>query len=506
MLERVLQMDKNDQQYYNSAEYKRLSSDEQIDERLDRIMDKLNVIHEDKYLKEGKPYDPYCDKDNPFYDQCLELMNLRCEEIVEYIEKGWSDRKILEQFPDKIPTSQKEFDELSDEQFDRLYRLNDDDEEGVEESKGESYTPEYGDLISDLWKRILCCMAGWAIACVGFAVPSPLFMILLVMAGVIVVEIPCYKILLAGGGIASLFAATIGADTIWVDRSGKEVARENNMGAGAVAGFFVWALTLLVGMFATVFQIFKRFILLMNMQKEQNLKLELKNKPWAPIVSGIAFFILGIICVGIAGSIMEEQTSHVDDFTDEESTIMIEQIVEKMSGVDFYFEDEYHSNNYADKTDAIHVKVEHDGETDSYLVTFSEKSQKDYSLGALQYIRSSDVWYVYDAENKALGAAASANESKELDKFTVEAMMGYDALLANLADVTIRDGYEKVLTFHNEDGATKERLEVQFSDPSVGENAIRILTSPYSFEAQGFNAYVDFIYEDIDFSAYLPAA
>ncbi len=504
MLERVMQMDKDDQIYYNSAEYKRLSSAIKVDERVDRIMNKLDVIHEDKCRKEGKVFDPFCDKDNPFYDKCLDLMNARCEEIEDYINKGWSDLEILEQFPDKIPTSQEEYDELSQAQIDALYRSRENESGGSVQSS-ESYTPEYEDLISDLWKRIFCCMAGWAVACIGFAVTSPLLSILFVMLGAVIVELPCYKILLAGGGISALFAATVGADTIWVDKDGKEVARDNNMASGALTGIVLWAITLIVGVFAVIFQIAKRFIQLSKMKKEQDLNLEFKHKPWAPIVIGIAFFIFGIICVGIINNIVEVQTSKIDDFTDEETAVMIEQIAEQMSKLDFAFEDEYDSNNYADPDHGtIYLKVEHDGETDSYLVTLNGKAKKDFKLNESQYIRVDGSWYAYDSENKALGAAASDSEVKELDKFTIRSMMGYSAMLENIGDVTIRDEYENTLTFHNKKGATKEKLEIKFSDPSVPENAIRILTSPYSFEAKGFNAYINFMYQKIDFNAYLP--
>ncbi len=368
--------------------------------------------------------------------------------------------------------------------------------------------PSYSTILYDLWKRIILCIVGWAIACIGFVVMgnSTLPGLLLILAGAVVVELPCYKLLLAGGGIAALLASSFKDQLVTTHYSDGSTSKHVESAAGArmVVRILTWIVTLVIGAFVVVFNIFKDYTLLMKMQDPENPPKDWKEKPWAPIAVGLGAFVLFIVLAVIISSIISTVIYNKDDYTDEETVALIDQLVADMSATDFTYVDQ-------DGSEVDYAYVAHDGKGDQYYAKFNETAKADLKLSAAEYIRMDGVWYVYDATNKATGAAAPANEAAELNKFTFAGLIAQAALKENIKDVTVRNqdasgffGYdaesEQVLIFHNKKGPNeKDFMELVFG--LKGEKQlVYTFKFPYSYVPAA--TWLNFEYGDVNIESY----
>ncbi len=348
----------------------------------------------------------------------------------------------------------------------------------------------YHDVLADLWKRIMFCIIGWAIACIGFVIMdfNTFVSLIFLLVGVIIVEIPCFKILLIGGGIGAFFASTFKDQEVIVKYNDGRTERyiESAAGERTMVRFLTWGITLFVGIIATVVNIFKKFGQLRQMQDKENPPKDWKEKPFAPIVVGLGAFVLGILLSGLTSSVVAAIIFNKDDYSDSEKIELIDKLLTDMATVDFAF------------NDGEYLLVEHDGKDDSYYVKVNETAKSDFKLSALEFIRKDGTWYKCNMEEKTFGAAASDAESKELNKFTAKELIGYSAITDKMKDVTVRDDdaslffgldaeKEQILTFHNKDGINKDNLlEVVFGiqtkgNLASGKNIIYKIKYPYSF-------------------------
>ena len=197
---------------------------------------------------------------------------------------------------------------------------------------------EYGIVLKDLWLCIAFCIVGWIIACIGFAMIAENDLgILFVLVGVIVVDLPCFKILLAGGSLGMLFGSVVGAERIIHYTDGTTERDNSAWSAGLAVTIFTWIATLIVGVFAMVFRIFKNFLKLLEIKREGTVHTDVKTAPWLPIVVGLGVFVLGLVVVGIVGSVTDYQRSVRDDYSDEESVAILDSVAEGMTKLDWQY-------------------------------------------------------------------------------------------------------------------------------------------------------------------------
>ncbi len=297
------------------------------------------------------------------------------------------------------------------------------------------YSGDYDEIRRDLWRRILFCMAGWAIACVGFFLMDnhSLISMLLIMVGVVIVELPCYKVLLAGGSIVGLISATFNYTIVTKWSDGSTTEDNSARAAGGFLAIISWVITLFVGIIIVVVGIFKDFFKLMKIQKEEGLKPSIKEAAWLPIAAGIGFFILGIIVVAIASAIRTTYLNNRDEYTDEETIAIIDSLVTDMEARDFVYRTWYWPDE-EDATEQEYYVVEHDA-GGKYQITLSDKAKNDYKLTKNIYRRLSGAWYDYTGAT--LGDAVSETEQKTLDAFTFAELIGYKEIKENPAIVTM---------------------------------------------------------------------
>ncbi len=371
----------------------------------------------------------------------------------------------------------------------------------------------YLEMMSDLWRRVIFCAIGWTIACAGFGImqSKTLIGLLIVMVGVIIVEIPCFKILLAGGSVTALFASSIkdrvvttyysdGTSSTGIDYRGAE---------RATVGLFGWIFTLIIGGFAVVFSIIKDFIMLLILKKD-NPSPSFKDKPICPFLAGVLFFIIGIVVGVVLANAIDAGTSNKDDYSPEQKIELMDKLIDDMATIDFTYAD---GNTVS--SGGTYMHVEHDGETDNYYAKFGEGAVKEHKLSASEYVRVDGKWYIYDSEAKALGAEASTDEAKELNHFTFEGLFSYGLLCDNMDKVTVRDqdatavffgldtDKEQCLTYHDKDGVNGDDLMEMVFGYVAGKGKNMVYTFKFPYELNTGTSWVAFNYGSVKFSDFL---
>ena len=167
-------------------------------------------------------------------------------------------------------------------------------EEAITEATTAEKNSLYFEKLKDLWFCMYFCIAGWALACIGFATN-----IIFVLLGVIVVDLPCFRLLLGGASLGAILGSSVGATRIITYRDGHKERDDSGWSAGLAVTIFTWLFTIIIGLFVIVFRIFKDFLICLKTQKEENLKPEIKNACWLPIVVGLGVFVIGLIIVAL---------------------------------------------------------------------------------------------------------------------------------------------------------------------------------------------------------------
>lgn len=360
---------------------------------------------------------------------------------------------------------------------------------------------EYNATLKDLWLCIAFCIVGWIVACVGFAmIANSDIGILLVLIGVIIVDLPCFKILLAGGSLGMLFGSIVGAERIIYYTDGTKKRDNSAWSAGLAVTIFTWLATAVVGVFAVVFRIFKDFMHLISLKKEGGIYTDAKTAPWLPIVVGIGVFVGGLIAVGIVGAVGDYQDSIRDDFSDAETVEIIEGIEADMLANDWAY-------MLWGSADGPYLTVKHEyfadeGRQLSIEIT-DEGSDKlgidagNYAIGWFE----DEVLYARFVDGTTQAMITDEAIKLKLESFTIENILAADAMVDSIADVyAFNTGYSQGSIYS--DGETETKITFKREGAS-GEQAVvyagakgdawrvRVVEAPYSWE--GGN-YIEFKY------------
>ena len=154
---------------------------------------------------------------------------------------------------------------------------------------------DYFDKLRDLWLCIAFCIAGWVVACIGFAT-NPLIVVL----GVLIVDRPCFRLLLQGASIGAIFGSIVGATRIITYSDGHKERDDSGWSAGLAVTIFSWLITLVIGVVVIVVRIFRNFFTCFRIYREEKMKTEIKEAFWLPIAVGLGVFFIGLIVVAIA--------------------------------------------------------------------------------------------------------------------------------------------------------------------------------------------------------------
>jgi len=296
---------------------------------------------------------------------------------------------------------------------------------------------EYFEKLYDLWLCIVFCIAGWIVACIGFAmIASNDLGILLVVIGVVIVDLPCYKILLAGGSLGSIIGASVGASRIIHYSDGTKRRDDSAWSAGLAASIFTWLATLVVGVFAIVIRIFKDFIACMSIKKNEDIKTDIKAAAWLPIAVGLAVFVLGIIISSAAGAAIEHNAIWQDDFDDKTSIEMLDKVVAGMESIDFSYSAIMVDTPEREKVSVSYAAPDEGATKGTYAVTVPESVATHLGITAATYYNEGAGWY-RDMFEKAPVTEASALAF--LEKCTIKGMLAYDTLVADVKNLTVYD-------------------------------------------------------------------
>lgn len=360
---------------------------------------------------------------------------------------------------------------------------------------------EYALTLKDLWLCIGFCIVGWIVACVGFSMIADSDLgVLLVILGVLIVDLPCFRILLAGGSLGMLFGSVIGAERIIHYSDGTKERDNSAWSAGLAATLFTWLITLVVGVFAMVFRIFKNFMHLLSLKKEGDIKTDVKTAPWLPIVVGLAVFFGGLIVVGIVGAANEYQASVRDDFTDEETTAMLEGISKDMTEQNWSFKIwqgaeialTVDHKYYPGEGSEIDITVTKDGEERLGI------PEGAYAIGV--FTDEDEILYATVGQDGNIsGYVTDTALCEKLYKFTPEGIFAIDAMLQDI---------EKVNAYDNESnqGGMYDVTEYKITYKVAGANGyeqemyagekngvwkVRIVDSPFGWSV---SEYLEFKY------------
>lgn len=297
---------------------------------------------------------------------------------------------------------------------------------------------EYNERLKDLWLCIGFCIAGWIVACIGFAIfPTNDLGFLLIIAGVIIVDLPCYKVLLAGGSIATLLGASFGAPRVIYYTDGTKETDHSGWSAGMAASIFAWLATLVVGVLAMVLRIFRNFFSCMSLKKDADIDNDVKKAPWLPVVVGIAVFILGLIISNVAAGAIEYNEVWQDDFDDATSIEMLTNVVDGMEKEGFSYEI-YLGENATEKLEVTHSAATGGATQGTYYITVPAEAATVLGIEAGSYMRYADgSWQKGDMFSSA--TVTDTATIAVLEEYTVKGFLAYDIIVDDIENLTVYD-------------------------------------------------------------------
>lgn len=302
---------------------------------------------------------------------------------------------------------------------------------GYSNNANESYdsgsASSYEEHLAELWRLIIFCIVGWAVAVVGFCIlgtTADSLGILFVLAGVIIVDIPAFKILLAGGSLGGLLGGIVGAERIIKYTDGSEERDNSAWSAGLFVTIMTWLATLFVGLISIVVRIFRNFAACLRIRREEGIETDIKRAPWLPVVVGLAVFVLGAVISGIVGEAYGVIENNRDELDDQTTARMVADMVEGMESESY----EYFVWAGAEKA----ATVAHLGNL-GYQITV-QSAGVDY-LGLSEGIYS----YAYlDGYWSSSGSPVSDAETiDKLEAYTIKRLINYDYIIGEgIASIT----------------------------------------------------------------------
>ncbi|MBR2930259.1 MAG: hypothetical protein IKC32_03410 [Clostridia bacterium] len=358
---------------------------------------------------------------------------------------------------------------------------------------------EYNAGLKQLWTLIGFCIVGWIVFCVGNAMMyyNDIGFILM-LVGVLIVDLPCFKILLAGGSLAAVFGAYIGAERIIYYTDGTKKRDSSGWSAGLAAGIFIWLITLVVGAVAMAVRIIKTFFYLLSIKREESIHTDAKSSPWLPILIGIAVFVGGFIGINVVTGIIDQQQSVQDDYTDEETREMLAELKEDMAAS--------HWQVVFWKGTEVYLTIEHDYypdyDEDVIVVDVAEIGAEEVGLAAGKYlIDKTEGGTAYGLLVSGTQFDPIVDEAilAKLKMYETETMISADAMLADISNVNayatdytqgLYDEGEIIFTLKTK-GASGDETVIR-AGKNNGEWLVRMVESPYTWEE---TASVEFKYK-----------
>ena len=336
-----------------------------------------------------------------------------------------------------------------------------------ENSDYENQNPmeKYQSKMELLWHYLLFCIGGWVVATIGFCVMpfNDFFGFLLVIGGIIIVDIPSFKLLRAGYGLASLFAAS-GAVYEITYKSGRKELDYSEKNMGYILAIFTYLITCIVGVFVILFRIFKTFGEVMAIKKEHNLQLSFKEGPFLKPIIALSVFVVGCIAISISNSIANYRLEHPSDMSKDEITTVMTNAVNKMKTSDWsFFERHYDS----EKNEYIYTVALQHADDDSYLIKIGEIGEEVFDIEEGYYLYFENAWSkVIDLENNQY---EPTSYSDKLNMFLIENLVDFEDMKKNLDDVYGRNNdYDNSTSIYyhrkSKDGGT---LQVRITSESM---------------------------------------
>lgn len=366
------------------------------------------------------------------------------------------------------------------------FRKNNVDEDEYYDDELDTVT-EYNERLKDLWLCIAFCIVGWVVACIGFAIfPTNDLGFLFIVAGVIIVDLPCYKVLLAGGSIATLLGASFGAPRVIYYTDGTKETDHSGWSAGMAASIFTWIATLIVGVLAMVLRIFRNFFACMSLKGKADVGNDVKKAPWLPVVVGIEVFILGLIISSAAAGAIEHNEAWQDDFDNETKIEMLDNVVNGMEKEGFSYD------IYLGDDENMKLEVSHSGATGgatvgTYYITVPANAPDILGIEAGSYSRSADGSWSYGDMFNSTPVTDTATIAV-LEEYTVKGFLAYDIIKNDIDNLTVYDRklqssawFDVVYRFHYHVEA-EHGYEMHFdAGEKDGVWRIRMVEKPFSW-------------------------
>ena len=232
----------------------------------------------------------------------------------------------------------------------------------------------YSAVKEDLWKYLIFCMIGWPVFAVGVCLTmfEVWIGILLIIAGIVIVDIPSFKLLAAGYGLAGLFAVS-GAvyEITYSDGSKRYDYSEKN--AGATMAFITYVLVAFIGILVMVFRILRLLFMAASIKRKFKLELTFKETVLFPTTFALGVFAVFLIAIIICSIIAEYQRIHHDDLNDKETFDLLVDMEETIETASY----SYMFYDYDDtRVDFVYVKHQVVDNAEIYIVEVTESGAK----------------------------------------------------------------------------------------------------------------------------------
>ena len=324
---------------------------------------------------------------------------------------------------------------------------------------------QYNEKIALLWQYLLFCIVGWIVATVGFCLSAfdNWFGFILILAGIIIVDIPSFKLLRAGYGLGSLFAASGAVYEITYADGHKETDyTEKNI--GFVLAIITYLITLAIGVFVMVFRVFKTFSEAMSIKKEHNIQVGFKDSPFFKPIIAITVFVVGCISIGVCNAIADYQYEHPEDMQKEEITLAINNAMTKMRTSEW----SAYSRSYNNETNVyeFYYTIQHANDN-SYYVEIGSLGEDIYKIDEGGYLYYNGTWSeVVNLETKE---TTTTTFGDKLNMFLIESMIDVKDITENIDDVYGRvEEYNNSTTIYYHRKANKGgKMQIRISSDSM---------------------------------------
>lgn len=281
-----------------------------------------------------------------------------------------------------------------------------------------------------LWRFMIFCMIGWAIAAIGFGVMNmnDIAGFVMIIIGVIIVDLPAYRLLIGGFTLGSLFYATAPVYVITY-KSGRQTVDRSAKHGAAVAAIFTYLITLIVGVFVMVFRIFKCIFTAIKIKKQHKLQIKFKDSIWLPTFVGLGEFAIFCAVIGIISAVANYQATHPVSMSKEQIIQLLDSSKQDIAHEDF----SYYVCDYGEEVYDYHTRVMHAGVDDSYLVMLGDKAKDLYQIDAGNYLFYKNKWSL--VTNIETNETTATSFGDKLDQFRIENLVDYDGMKNDMDNV-----------------------------------------------------------------------